>query len=445
MRRQAAKRGNVRPDLMRGTPVVPKLAGLRNPLGRRSFLGLGAALTGSLALGAGSGEAEPAPASPPADAPWSQSIGAGVVDRPYGKPADTEAGVIRRNVPWLTAGTESSVSFSPLQDLHGIITPNGLFFERHHAGRPDVDPQLHRLMIHGLVERPLVLTMKDIVRFPSVSRIHFIECPANGGMEWRGAQLNSLQFNHGMISCAEWTGVRLSTLLEEVGVRKEARWAMVEGADGAHMNRSLPLDKCLDDCLVVYAQNGEALRPEQGYPLRLVVPGWEGNVNIKWLRRIKLGDKPWYSREETSKYTDLMPDGSARGFTWVIDAKSVITFPCPEKPLASPGLYEIRGLAWSGSGKVNRVDVSADGGVNWQSAQLHEPVLSKSLTKFTLAWRWDGKPALLESRAIDDTGYVQPTIAQLREQRGSNSVYHNNSIQTWQIKPDGSVFDVQLA
>ncbi len=306
------------------------------PIGRRGFLGLGAALTGSLALGARPANADPAPASPPADAPWSQSIGAGVVDRPYGRPADTEASVIRRNVPWLTAGTESSVSFSPLQDLHGIITPNGLFFERHHAGRPDIDPAQHKLMIHGLVERPLILTMKDIQRFPQVTRVHFIECPANGGMEWRAAQMNSLQFRHGMISCAEWTGVRLSTLLEEVGVKKEAKWAMVEGADGAHMNRSLPLDKCLDDCLVVYAQNGEALRPEQGYPLRLVVPGWEGNVNIKWLRRIKLGDKPWHSREETSKYTDLMPDGTSRGFTWLIDAKSVITFPMPGKAARSP-------------------------------------------------------------------------------------------------------------
>ena len=219
MRRQAAKRGNVRPDLWRNMPVVSKLAGARNPLGRRSFLGLCAALTGSLALGAKPGHAEPAQASPPADAPWSQSIGAGVVDRPYGRPSDAEAGVIRRNVPWLTAGTESSVSCSPLQHLHGIITPNGLFFERHHAGRPDIDPDQHRLMIHGLVERPLILTMKDIVRFPSVSRIHFIECPANGGMEWRAAQMNSLQFNHGMISCAEWTGVRLSTLLEEVGLK----------------------------------------------------------------------------------------------------------------------------------------------------------------------------------------------------------------------------------
>jgi sulfane dehydrogenase subunit SoxC len=422
------------------------LAAQRNPLlGRRSLLGLGAALAGGFACSARSGHAETPIASPPADAPWSQSIGPGVVDRPYGRPANSEASVIRRNVPWLTADTVSSISFSPLQDLHGIITPNGLFFERYHAGRPDVDPDQHRLMIHGLVERPLILTMKDIVRFPSVSKIHFIECPANGGMEWRAAQLNSLQFNHGMISCAEWTGVKLSALLEEVGVKKEARWAMVEGADGAHMNRSLPLDKCLDDCLVVYAQNGEALRPEQGYPLRLVVPGWEGNVSIKWLRRIKLGDRPWYSREETSKYTDLMPDGTSRGFTWLIDAKSVITFPCPEKPLGGPGFYEIRGLAWSGNGKVTQVDVSADGGVNWQRAQLHDPVLPKALTRFTLAWRWDGRPALLESRVMDETGYVQPTITQLRKERGSNSVYHNNSIQTWQVKADGSVFDVQLS
>ena len=381
----------MRPDPLRSKAVLSNLAGADAPLGRRGFLRLGAALTGSLAIGGKPAMADPAPASPPADAPWSQSIGAGVVDRPYGRPADTEASVIRRNVPWLTASAESSVSFSPLQDLHGIITPNGLFFERHHAGRPDIDPAQHKLMIHGLVERPLLLTMKDILRFPSVSRIHFIECPANGGMNWRAAQMNSLQFSHGMVSCAEWTGVRLSTLLEEVGVKKEAKWAMVEGADGAHMNRSLPLDKCLDDCLVVYAQNGEALRPEQGYPLRLVVPGWEGNVNIKWLRRIKLGEKPWHSREETSKYTDLMPDGTSRGFTWLIDAKSVITFPCPEKPLDGPGLYEIRGLAWTGNGKVRRVDVSMDGGVNWQSARLHEPVLSKALTKFTLPWRWDGR------------------------------------------------------
>ncbi len=413
-------------------------------LSRRKLFRLGSAAAAGALLATSKAGAEEA--APPADNPWSQTMGAGVVDRPYGVPAEGEVGVIRRNVPWLTAGTESSVSFSPIQDLQGIITPNGLFFERYHAGRTDVERAQHRLMIHGLVERPIVLTMDDILRFPSVSRIHFIECPANGGMEWRAAQLNSLQFTHGMISCAEWTGVKLSTLLEEVGLKKNAKWVLVEGADGAHMTRSLPLDKCLDDCLIVYGQNGEALRPEQGYPLRLIVPGWEGNVSIKWLRRIKIGDKPWYTREETSKYTDLMPDGKSRGFTWLIDAKSVVTFPCPEKPLRhGPGSYEIRGLAWTGNGKVREVHVSTDGGVNWQKAQLHEPILSKALTRFSMPWHWDGKPALIESRVIDETGYVQPTIGQLRKIRGSNSIYHNNSIQTWQIKQDGSVFDVQTA
>ncbi|MGA8820297.1 MAG: sulfite dehydrogenase [Xanthobacteraceae bacterium] len=411
---------------------------------RRSFLRIGAAVAGGAVIGQAKRTAAAAENLPLAEPDWTRTVGPGVVDRPYGQPATFEKDVIRRNVPWLTATSQSSVSFTPLQSLDGIITPNGLFFERYHAGRADVDPRQHRLLIHGLVERPLVLTMDDIVRFPSVSRIHFIECPANGGMEWRGAQLNSLQFTHGMLSCAEWTGVKLSTLLDEVGLKKEAKWVLVEGADAARMNRSLPIEKCLDDCLVVYGQNGEALRPEQGYPLRLLVPGWQGNVNVKWLRRIKVGDAPWFTREETSKYTELMPDGKARGFTWVNEAKSVITFPCPEKPLSAPGRYEVRGLAWSGRGKIKAVDVSFDGGVNWQSAQLQEPILSKALTRFTIPWQWGGQPALLESRVVDETGYVQPTIAQLRKVRGTNPIYHNNSIQTWQVKPDGKVFDVQL-
>jgi sulfane dehydrogenase subunit SoxC len=411
--------------------------------GRRTFLTLGAALTGGAVLGRTSARAEDA--FPPNDPPWSQMLGPGVVDRPYGQPSQFVKDVIRRNVPWLTASPESSVSFSPLQDQTGIITANGLFFERYHGGRASVDPKQHRLMIHGLVERPLLLTMDDIKQFPSVSRIHFIECPANGGMEWRAAQLNSLQFTHGMVSCAEWTGVKLSTLLEEVGLKKEAKWALVEGADAAHMDRSLPIEKCLDDCLVVYGQNGEALRPEQGFPLRLIVPGWQGNVNIKWLRRIEVGEAPWFTREETSKYTELMPDGRSRGFTWLIYAKSVITFPCPEKPLRGAGIYEIRGLAWSGKGRISHVDVSFDGGVNWERARLQDPVLPKALTRFTHEWRWDGKPALLQSRAVDETGFVQPTIGELRKVRGVNAIYNNNSIQTWQVKADGSVFDVQLS
>jgi sulfane dehydrogenase subunit SoxC len=416
---------------------------IEEPSGRRRFLTLAAGLAGSAALSASPSRA--GDSYPPNDAPWSQMLGPGVVDRPYGQPSEFVKDVIRRNVPWLTATQESSVSFTPLQDQTGIITPNGLFFERYHGGRAEVDPAQHRLMIHGLVDRPLLLTMEDIKRFPSVSRIHFIECPANGGMEWRAAQLNSLQFTHGMVSCADWTGVKLSTLLQEVGLKQSAKWALVEGADAAHLARSLPIEKCLDDVLVVYGQNGEALRPEQGFPLRLVVPGWQGNVHIKWLRRIQNGDQPWFTREETSKYTELMKDGTVRGFTWLMYAKSVITFPCPEKPLKGPGVYEIRGLAWTGNGRISHVDVSTDGGVNWARARLQEPVLSKALTRFTHEWRWDGKPALLQSRAVDETGFVQPTIAQLRAMRGVNGIYNNNSIQTWQVKPDGGVYDVQLA
>jgi len=414
-------------------------------LSRRSLAGraLAAASAGLLIPAAVRAETEAS--APPADASWSQELGPGVDDRPYGQPSRYVKDVIRRNVPWLTATTESSVSFTPLQDQPGIITANGLFFERHHAGRPSVDPATHRLMIHGLVDRPLLFSVQDLQRFPSVSAIHFLECPANGGMEWRGPQLNSLQFTHGMVGCAEWTGVRLSTLLEETGIKKDARWVLAEGADGAHMTRSVPMEKCLDDCLVVYGQNGEALRPEQGFPIRLLVPGWQGNINVKWLRRLEVGSAPWFTREETAEYTELMPDGLARAFTWVLFAKSVVTFPCPEKPLSGPGLYEVRGLAWSGKGRVKQVDVSFDGGINWTPARLQEPVLSKALTRFTVDWPWDGKPALVQSRAIDETGFVQPTIGELRKARGVSGIYNNNSIQTWKVKPDGSVFNVQLA
>ena len=425
-------------------PTDTSPAGRRSP-GRRSMLRAGIGIGAAAIVAGTSNRARADELSPPGDPEWSQSLGPGIGDRVYGHPSHFEADVIRRNVPWLTANAESSISFSPLQYQQGIITPSGVFFERYHAGRPTVDPAQHRLMIHGLVDRPLLLTMADIHRFPSESRIHFIECPANGGMEWRAAQLNSLQYTHGMIGCAEWTGVKLSTVLQATGIKTSAKWVLAEGADGAHMARSIPLDKCLDDVLLVYGQNGEALRPEQGYPLRLVVPGWQGNVNIKWIRRLELGDAPWFTREETSKYTELMADGKARGFTWPIFAKSVITFPCPEMPVKGSGIYEIRGLAWSGNGTIKHVDVSLDGGINWAHARLHGPVLPKALTKFTLEWRWDGRPALLQSRAVDDTGFVQPTLAELRRVRGTSGVYNNNSIQTWQIKPDGSVFNVQLA
>ncbi|HJQ56909.1 MAG TPA: sulfite dehydrogenase [Vineibacter sp.] len=382
---------------------------------------------------------------PPNVPEWTRTLGPGVAEKAYGTPSPFEKNVVRRNVEWLTATEQSSINFTPLPDLEGIITPSGLCFERHHAGVPEIDPARHRLIIHGLVERPLVFTLDDLVRFPSVSRVLFLECPANGGMEWKGAQMDGCQFTHGMVHCCEWTGVPLSTLLQEAGVQPDARWLLAEGADGAAMTRSIPLDKAMADCLVCYAQNGERVRPEQGYPLRLMVPGWEGNVNVKWLRRIKLGDRPWHHREETSKYTDLMPDGKSRQFTFVMDANSVITAPCPEKPMKfGKGFYEIRGLAWSGRGRIKRVDVTLDGGNNWQTAALQEPVLNQALTRFRLPWTWDGGSALVQSRAIDETGYVQPTIAQLRQARGVNSIYHKNAVQTWRVNADGTVNNVQI-
>lgn len=425
----------------------PAKATAPDSIGRRRLL-LGGAAAGGVASAAafakGLGASELAEALPPNTPDWSRYLGAGVDAQPYGSPSEFEAHVVRRNVEWLTATPESSVNFTPLHELDGIVTPNGLCFERHHGGVAEVDPAAHRLMIHGLVDQPLVFTVQDLMRFPQENRFHFLECAANGGMEWRGAQLNGVQYTHGMVHCVQYTGVPLKTLLQETGLKSNASWILAEGADSAGMTRSIPMEKALDDCLVAYSMNGERLRPEQGYPLRLVVPGWEGNMWVKWLRRIDVGDAAWYHREETSKYTDLLPSGKAYKFTWTMEAKSVITSPSPEKPMTDEGASVIKGLAWSGNGRIARVDVSLDGGMNWQAARLHEPILPKCLTRFTLDWKWDGRSVLLQSRCVDETGYVQPDIAAMQKVRGVNSIYHNNSIQTWQVNPNGEVENVRL-
>lgn len=412
---------------------------------RRDFLLNGLKLAAGTTLATSVGKVLASDENLPPNIPaWQKTLGRGVVSVPYGKPSDHEAHVVRRTVEWLTADHIASISMTPLHEMKGIITPSGLHFERYHGGVPEVNPDEHRLMIHGLVERPLILTMDDIMSFPSESHIHFLECPANGGMEWRGAQMEALQFTHGMIAGSEWTGVKLSTILQEVGVKPEAKWVLAEGADASGMTRSIPIEKAMDDTLIAFAQNGEMLRPEQGYPVRIFTPGWEGNTSVKWLRRLELGDKPWMHREETSKYTDLLADGKARKHSYVQEVNSVITNPCPENPVKRKGLLQLEGLAWSGRGKVKRVDVSLDGGVNWQTAQLKGLVLSKSLTRFGMEINWQGEPLLLQSRAIDETGYVQPTYAQLREARGTNSIYHKNAIHTWQLNTDGTVNNVQL-
>lgn len=406
---------------------------------RRHFLRDGAAMGGAvLVSGLASTQAQAAAAEnlPPNVPEWMKSPGEPMGSQPYGAPSPFENNVVR-NISKSLPQYLSASSRTPLQDLDGIITPNGLFYERHHGGVPTIDPAQHRLMLHGLVERPLIFTMDDLRRFPSESRIHFLEC--SGNPVYKKPYGKTASDLVGLVSCAEWTGVSLKLVLQEVGLQPGAKWVVAEGADAAAMTRSIPIDKCLEDAMLVYSQNGERLRPQQGYPLRLFLPGFEGNMSVKWLRRLHVTAEPAYSREETSKYTDLMPDGTAREFTFTMEAKSIITRPSGGQRLVTQGFHEISGLAWSGRGKIKRVDVSVDDGKSWQEAQLQEPVLTRALTRFRFPWRWDGQPAVIQSRAIDDTGYVQPTLAELLAVRGDNSVYHNNAIWPWRISADGEV------
>ncbi len=415
---------------------------------RRGFMRQSLAVAGGAIAASSAGAlAQSADGLPPNIAPWTRSLGAPVAgNNGYGDRSRFEANVQRRQSPGLTRTPMSSVSFTPLQSLFGIITPAGLHFERHHSGAPEVDPEQHRLMIHGLVKRPLTLTMSDIMRFPSVSRIHFIECGANSGMEWGNVAVPTVQYSHGMLACSEFTGVLLSTLLDEVGYDKQrGRFILAEGADGSALTRTIPMEFALNDVMVVYGQNGEMLRPENGYPLRLLVPGVQGVSSVKWLRRLEVGDKPWNTREEALHYIDLMPDGMHRQYSGIQEVKSVITSPSGGQALLDKGYYEITGLAWSGRGRVKRVDVSVDGGRNWRQAKLQEPVLSKALTRFRFDWNWDGSPALLESRAVDETGHVQPMLGQLRAVRGTRSIYHNNAIKTWRVAANGEVSNVQIS
>ena len=378
--------------------------------------------------------------------PWSSELGDGVDASPYGIPSEFESHVIRRNVPWLTADATSSVNFTPLHALDGTITPNGLCFERHHGGVAVIDPQKYRLMVNGLVNQNTIFNISDLMRFSRTNKLYFLECAANSGMEWRGAQLNGCQFTHGMIHNVLYTGVKLKDILKEVGLKSSAKWVLAEGADSSAMTRSIPIEKALDDCIIAFKMNGESLRPEQGYPMRLVVPGWEGNMWIKWIRRLEIGDKPWHHREETSKYTDLFKDGNARRFSWEMDAKSVITNPSPQAPiLHGKGPMVVTGVAWSGRGKISHVDVSIDGGISWNQAKLSGPADTKSMHRFYYEFEWQGQQLLLQSRAQDDTGYVQPTKDQLRSVRGENSIYHNNGIQTWAIDKNGIAENVEVS
>lgn len=392
---------------------------------RRAFLSMGAAALPVLAS--------------PASASSGRKLGSPL--RAYGQRSPFEKSARLFNRTSVNPATGSAKT--PLQDLYGIVTPSALHFERLHSGVPKIDPDRHELLIHGLVERPWVYSMKDLLRLPSLSRMFFIECAGNSGGEQAGRTGATPQLSHGLLSCSEWTGVPLKTLLDAAGVKSGARWIIAEGRDACRMSRSIPLEKAFDDVLVAYGQNGEALRPEQGFPLRLVIPGWEGNINIKWLGRLHVVNHPYMSREEAATYTDLMPDGKARIFSFVMEAKSVITRPTGGQTLPGPGFYEITGLAWSGRGLIKRVEISTDGGGVWQNTSLNQPVLPKALTRFSLPWRWDGKGTSLQSRCTDETGDVQPTHEQLIAVRGLNpgpdGFDHYNGIKIWYVHRDGRV------
>ncbi|MDP5346698.1 MAG: sulfite dehydrogenase [Paracoccaceae bacterium] len=417
-----------------------------NATTRRGFLRGTAAVAGAgLAAASAARAATPDPLITEVQS-YASGFGDPVDAAPYGMPIEFEKHVVRRNVEWLTESPVSSINFTPIHALEGTITPQGCAFERHHSGAIEMSKSDYRLMINGLVDQPLVFTFEDLLRFPRTMTTAFLECAANGGMEWGGAQLEGCQFTQGMIHNMEYTGVPLRLLLEEAGVQTAGKWVYAEGHDASSNGRSIPLEKALDDVMVAFFANGEALRKEHGYPVRLVVPGWEGNMWVKWLRRISVYDQPVDSREETSKYTDLMSDGQARKWTWIMDAKSVITSPSPQAPIRhGKGPLVITGLAWSGNGRIERVDVTTDGGVSWQPARITGDAKSKALTRFHLDIDWDGSELMLQSRAVDETGYVQPTKDALRAVRGLNTVYHNNGIQTWWVKADGEVENVEVA
>ena len=416
---------------------------------RRAFLrGSAAAAAGLTAAGAARANGPDPLITEVQD--WAVVFGDGVDATPYGLPIQYESDVVRRNVEWLTADTTSSINFTPIHALDGTITPQGCAFERHHSGAIELRKEDYRLMINGLVDTPLVFSYADLERFPRENHVYFCECAANTGMEWAGAQLNGAQFTHGMIHNMEYTGVSLRTLLNEAGLEAAGdlsdKWVYVEGADASSNGRSIPMEKALDDVLVAFKANGEALRKEHGYPVRLVVPGWEGNMWVKWIRRIEVTANAVESREETSKYTDTLADGTSRKWTWVMDAKSVVTSPSPQVPIThGAGPLVITGLAWSGHGAITRVDVSKDGGKTWETARLAKPGEKMALTRFYLDTEWNGEDMLLQSRAMDETGYVQPTKAQLRDVRGYNSIYHNNCIQTWHVKPNGEAENVEVS
>lgn len=406
---------------------------------RRRFLKEGAALAG---LAVGGGAIRPASGQSPG------------TETPEAHPKDTrgygERSRFEKSVRWPVKGdwdkpeTCFNPARSPLQDLTGIITPSSLHYYIDASTPyplPDIDPQKHRFLIEGLVDRPLIFSVAELKLLPSVSRIHFLQCVVG-----TVADRNFIEFRetagltHGSSSCSEWTGVLLSLLLKEAGVQKGARYIVSEGGERPRRAYSIPLEKALDDVFVAYGQNGEALRPEQGYPVRLVVPGWQGHFSTKWLRRIKVGDQPFSGNQAAgAPRATLGPDGTLSSVDSPLPPVSVITFPSGGQRVPGRGLYEISGLAWCGAGVVRRMEVSTDGGRTWKDAQLQEPVFPKAHTRFRLAWNWDGEETVLQSRCTDAGGQVEQTIAEIRRERGDNPDNWGHAPATWKVTREGDV------
>ena len=437
------------PNANAAADTEPRRAIARRALLRAGALAAGAGLAGigatasalaaaqdaaSQAGGYSIGEAAP---------PWMKTPGRSF--SPYGTPSHWEENVQRAIPSTAAVRLGVGVSRTPLEQLAGTITPSGLHFERHHNGIPDIDPAHHELVIHGLVHQPLAFTRETLLRYPLESQIYFVECAGNSGtFSQPGPQQAAAGALNGLVSCSEWTGVRLSTLLDEAGLQRAAKWVIAEGADAAAMSRSVPLEKCLDDAMIALFQNGEAIRPEQGYPMRLLLPGFEGNINVKWLRRLNVIDAPVDARDETSHYTELLPDGKARQYMFLQGVKSAIIRPSFGMNLPAPGFHEISGLAWSGAGRISKVELSTNGGRTWTLAALGQPVLPKALARFHLPWQWDGRPAILMSRATDEKGNVQPTRSAWVAQYAPGQPYHYNGIQSWNVAADGTVQNVYV-
>jgi sulfane dehydrogenase subunit SoxC len=414
-------------------------------LHRRALLGRGIMVAGAMGAGA-AGSLTGAAAEPLTEAPW--SLEPGEATPPYGHPSPFENAVVRtvdnpKNEPG------GSRARTPHQLLKGTITPNGLHFTIMHAGIPDIDPAQHKLLIHGMVKQPLVFDLESLSRYRMVTRVGFLECGGNSAPLFSNEPIQAdVQALHGLASCAEWAGVPLATLLDDAGVESSAKWIIAEGADAPHLWRSVPLAKVMDDAMVAMYQNGERIQPGQGYPMRLYLPGYEGNMNVKFLRRIQVTDQPGMTYFESKIYTDPLPNGKDTQFYFVQEVKSYITSPSPGLALREPGLYEISGVAYSGNGRIGKVLVSADGGNSWGESALDEPRLPKAFTRFSMAWRWDGGPAVLQSRAWDEGGNVQPTREQFVAKRGQTSKppsvlgfpgHHFNAVTSWEVSPKGEV------